>query len=175
MKTHALPSAEKQLVFLGKLQRIFTESDLTATYKFAPLTALVELAVELGLNDGDELIVSIRQIAERFIQLSRVLSKYQLLLSSVEQTVPVQPLNYLQNFGDLSDAFLYERPGAGRVRLNPGVGYSLRRFQPLVQQQARSHWVAHIKHNRRNAGILGQADDPENFFICRIQALTACD
>jgi len=93
VKTHALPSAEKQLVFLGKLQRFFTDSDLTATYKFALLTTLVELAVERGLNDGDELIASIRQIAERFIQLSRVLPKYQVLLNSVAQTVPVQPLN----------------------------------------------------------------------------------
>ena len=81
----------------------------------------------------------------------------------------------MQNFGGFSAAFLYERPGACRVRLKHGVGYSLRRFQPLVQQQARSHWVEHIKHNRRNVGILGQADDPENFFIRRIQAFTAGD
>ena len=69
MTTHPLPSAEAQLVFLGKLQRIFTESDFTATYKFALLIALADLAVELGADDGEELMVSIRQIAERFIQL----------------------------------------------------------------------------------------------------------
>lgn len=69
MGAHALPSAEAQLVFLGKLQRIFTESDFTATYKFALLMALADLAVELGADDGEELALSIRQIAERFIQL----------------------------------------------------------------------------------------------------------
>ena len=56
-------------MFLGKLQRLFTESDFTATYKFALLIALADLAVELGADDGEELMVSIRQIAEQFIQI----------------------------------------------------------------------------------------------------------
>ena len=222
MTTHPLPSAEAQLVFLGKLQRIFTESDFTATYKFALLIALADLAVELGADDGEELTVSIRQIAERFIQLywrhalpygtgrantspgilvqsngvqaavvsaitafqtrhgaatpqlARALPEYQALLRSVAQTVSAQPLNYLQNFGGLSDAFLYERAGAGKVKLKPGVAYCLRRFQPMVQQLTRSHWVEHIKRNRRNAGILGQADDLEDFlFAASRQSLLA--
>ena len=29
-----------------------------------------------------------------------------------------------------------------------------------------AHWVEHIKRNRRNAGILGQADDLEDFLFC---------
>ena len=222
MATHALPSAEEQLVFLGKLQRIFTESDFTATYKFALLMALADLAVELGADDGEEFMVSIRQIAERFIQmywrqalpygtgrantspgvlvqsngvqaavvsaiaafrtqhgaatpqLAGALPEYQALLRSVAQTVSAQPLNYLQNFGGLSDTFLYERAGAGKVMLKPEVAYCLRRFQPMVQQLARSHWVEHIKRNRRNTGILGQADDLEDFlFAASRQSLLA--
>jgi len=218
----ALPSAEEQLVFLGKLQRIFTESDFTATYKFALLMALADLAVELGADDGDELIVSIRQIAERFIQMywrhalpfgtgrpntfsgvltqnngvqaavvsaiatfrtrhgaaspqgARTLPEYQALLRSVAQTVLAQPVNYLQNFGGITDAFLYEREAAGKVMLKPGVAYCLRRFQPLVQQLSRSHWVEHIKRNRRYTGILGQADDLEDFlFSASRQSLLA--
>jgi 5-methylcytosine-specific restriction endonuclease McrA len=219
---HALPSAEAQLVFLGKLQRIFTESDFTATYKFALLMALADLAVELGADDGEELPLSIRQIAERFIQLywpqalpygtgrastspgilvqnngvqaavvsailafrtrhgaanaqlARALPEYPALLGAVAQTVSAQPLNYLQNFGGMTDAFLYERAGAGQLKLKPGMAYCLRRFQPLVQQLARSHWVEHIKRNRRNAGILGQADDLEDFlFSASRQSLLA--
>ena len=54
-------------MFLSKLQRIFTESDFTATYKFALLIALADLAVELGADDCEELVVSTRQIAEKFI------------------------------------------------------------------------------------------------------------
>jgi len=209
-------------MFLGKLQRIFTESDFTATYKFALLIALADLAVELGADDGEELMVSIRQIAERFIQmywrqalaygtgrpntspgilvqnngvqaavvaaiaafreqhgavtpqLARALPGYPVLLGSVAQTVSAQPVNYLQNFGGLTDTFLYERAGAGQLKLKPGVAYCLRRFQPMVQQLARSHWVAHIKRNRRNTGILGQADDLEGFlFSASRQSLLA--
>ena len=209
-------------MFLGKLQRIFTESDFTATYKFALLVALADLAVELGADNGEELVLSIRQIAERFIQMywrhalpystgrpntssgvlaqsygvqaavvsaiaafrtrhgaaspqvARTLPEYRALLRSVAQTVSAQPLNYLQNFGGLSDAFLYERAGTGQVRLKPGVAYCLRRFQPMVQHLARSHWVDHIKRNRRNAGSLGQADDLEDFlFAASRQSLLA--
>jgi hypothetical protein len=49
------PSPERQLEFFGKLQRRFTEDDFTATYKFALLTALAELAVELGEDSGDRI------------------------------------------------------------------------------------------------------------------------
>lgn len=63
------PSADQQLVFLAKLQRLFAEGDFTATYKFALLTALADLAVEHGRDDGASLTLSIRKIAERFISL----------------------------------------------------------------------------------------------------------
>ncbi len=43
------PSAEAQLAFLAKLQRLFAEGDFTATYNFALLIALADLAV------GDDL------------------------------------------------------------------------------------------------------------------------
>lgn len=63
------PSADQQLAFLAKLQRLFAEGDFTATYKFALLTALSDLAVEHGRDDGASLTVSIRAIAQRFISL----------------------------------------------------------------------------------------------------------
>ena len=46
------PSPEAQLQFLSKLQRLFAEGDFTATYKFALLMALADLAIELGADDG---------------------------------------------------------------------------------------------------------------------------
>lgn len=219
---HHFPSAESQLLFLSKLQRLFSESDFTATYKFALLIALADLAVEIGSDDGAELIFSTRQIGERFIQiywrqalpygtgrpnatpgiliqnngvqaavisaiaafrlkhgvgtpqLARTLPDYQSLLSSVAQTVSAQPLKYLQNFGGVTDEFLFERAGAGMVKLKLGAVYCLRRFQPLVQQLARSHWVDRIKKNRRNIAILGEADDLEDFmFAASRQSLLA--
>lgn len=207
------PSPEAQLTFLSKLQRLFAEGDFTATYKYALLISLADLAVELGADDGRDLILTTRQLGERFIQLywrqattygtgrpdtvpsvlvqnngvqaavvsevatfraqfsvsspqaARALPEFQALLSAVSQTVSAQPLNYLQNFGGGTDEFLYERAGAGRIRLKPGVAYCLRRFQPLVQKLARSHWVGHLKGNRRNHAILGDAGDLEEFLF----------
>ncbi len=63
------PSADAQLSFLSNVQRLFAEGDFTATYKCALLIALADLAVELGRDDGDELSLTVRQIAERFVQL----------------------------------------------------------------------------------------------------------
>jgi hypothetical protein len=63
------PSAEAQLAFLAKFQRLFAEGDFTATYKFALLISLADLAVEVGADDGAELTLTNRQIAERFVQL----------------------------------------------------------------------------------------------------------
>jgi 5-methylcytosine-specific restriction endonuclease McrA len=207
------PSAEDQLRFLSNIQRMFAEGDFTATYKFALLIALADLAVELGADDGRELLLSTRQIGERFIQMywrqalpygkglpdsspgvlvqnngaqaavisaiasfratqgvgtyqtARGLPEFQTLLAKVAQTVSAQPLNYLQNFGGTKNDFLYERAGSGKVRLKQGVAYCMRRFHPLVQQLARSHWVGHIKANPRNHLILGEADDLENFLF----------
>jgi 5-methylcytosine-specific restriction endonuclease McrA len=207
------PSPEAQLAFLSKLQRLFAEGDFTATYKYALLISLADLAVELGADDGRALLLTTRQIGERFIHLywrqatpygtgnpstePNILSQnlgaqaavvsavakfraefaiaspqaaktapgYNVLLSSVTNTVSAQPLSYLQNFGGGTDEFLYERAGSGKVRLKPGVSYCLRRFQPLVQQLARANWVNHVKGNRRNLAILGETDDLEKFLF----------
>jgi 5-methylcytosine-specific restriction endonuclease McrA len=207
------PSAELQLAFLAKLQRLFAEGDFTATYKFALLIALSDLAIELGSDNGAELALSTRQIAERFVQLywrhalpygtgrphtapgvltqnlgaqaavvtaievfraasgattwqrARTEVAYGQLLTRIATVVSAQPLTYLQNFGGITDPFLYERPDRGIVLLKPNVPYCLRRFHPLVQQLARTHWVDHVKTNRRNHAILGDAGDLEDFLF----------
>jgi 5-methylcytosine-specific restriction endonuclease McrA len=207
------PSAEEQLTFLTKLQRLFTEGDFTATYKFALLISFADLAVESGRDDGDALSLHLRQIAERFVGLywrhvtpygggssdsqTLVLSQnagaqaavltaianfraqskatsllqarrepgYGALLTQVASVVSAQPLNYLQNFGGVTDRFLYERTGPGRITLKPGVAYCLRRFYPLVQQLSRSHWVGHVKSNHRNHVVLGDGADLEEFLF----------
>jgi 5-methylcytosine-specific restriction endonuclease McrA len=208
-----VPTAEVQLAFLSKLQRLFAEGDFTATYKFALLIALSDLAVELGSDDGAELPLSIQQIADRFVQLywrhalpygtgrpdtqvgvlvqnlgvqaavlssiaafrassgattltqARTMPTYKALVTKVAGVVSAQPLTYLQNFGGVTDPFLYERTGPGVIQLKPNVAYCLRRFHPLVQQLARTHWVEHVKTNRRNHSILGDAGDLEDFLF----------
>lgn len=211
--TAPAPCAEVQLAFLTKLQRLFAEGDFTATYKFALLIALADLAVELGSDDGTELVLTTRQIAERFVllywrhalpygtgkpgtvsgllvqnfgvqaavinaievfratsrsttlQQARSEAAYGALLTKVAAVVSKQPLTYLQNFGGITDPFLYERTARGMVTLKPNVAYCLRRFHPLVQQLARTHWVDHIKSNRRNYAILGDVGDLEDFLF----------
>jgi len=206
------PSAEAQLAFLAKLQRLFAEGDFAATYKFALLIALSDLAVEWARDDGAALALTNRQIADRFIHLywrhaspygtgrsdaeprvlvqnigaqaavlrdiqkfrasagattlnqARSSATFQRLVGDVARTVSAQPLNFLQNFGGSTDPFLYERSKGGIV-LKPGVAYCLRRFYPLIQQLARTHWVDHIKGNRRNRSILGGGDDLEDFLF----------
>ena len=63
------PTADQQIEFLAKIQRIFTEGEFTATYKFALLIALADLAVEMGRDTGEPLSLDMKQIAERFISL----------------------------------------------------------------------------------------------------------
>src|SRR5437899_2034214 len=64
----AIPSTEEQIQFLLQLQRLLTEGQFTATYKYALLIALAEIAVEVDGGDlGGPLIVNTRQIAEKFV------------------------------------------------------------------------------------------------------------
>ena len=188
-----IPSAEEQLEFLTKIQRLFNESDFSSTYKYALLISLADLAIVYGKDDDSELELNNRQIAERFIELywqqsspyktskandsgilyqnngpqaaiikvihefrhknsfnspeSAKRSKdYKKLVASVTATVTKQPVNFLQNIGGDTLPFLYER-NTGSITLKNGVTYCLRRFQPLVQQLARSRWTEFIKKN----------------------------
>jgi hypothetical protein len=63
------PSAEFQVRFLRDLQRILEEGQFTATYKFALVHALADLAVQRGDDSGDALALPVRAIAERFVEL----------------------------------------------------------------------------------------------------------
>jgi 5-methylcytosine-specific restriction endonuclease McrA len=205
------PSAEEQLDFLTKIQRLFNESDFSSTYKYALLISLADLAIELGKEDDSPLELSNRQIAERFIELywqqatpyktsesneSGILfqnngtqaaivkaisefrqqnncnssqtakrsKEYWKLVTSVASTAAKQPINYLQNVGGGTLPFLYER-NPNSITLKSGVAYCLRRFQPLIQQLARSRWTDFIKKNTKNILILGEKDDLNSFLF----------
>ena len=62
------PTADEHLAFLVKLQRLLSEGDFTATYKFALLMALADISVERGHDDVRPLDISMRDIAENFIE-----------------------------------------------------------------------------------------------------------
>jgi hypothetical protein len=63
------PTAEEQVAFLGKIERLLSEGLFVATYKYALLLAIADLAIKLGSDDGNELDLPIRAIAEVFIEL----------------------------------------------------------------------------------------------------------
>ena len=100
------------------------------------------------------------------------LADFKKLLTIVTATVKAQPIQYLQNLGGGKVVFLFD-VGRSGITLLPGIAYCLRRFQPLIQQLSRSHWIDHIKGNRRNSQVLSLDSDLESFlFETSRQALT---
>ena len=103
---------------------------------------------------------------------ARKLASFKRLLTKITTTVVVMPIDHLQNIGGSDEAFLYDRQ-KDFITLLPGVGFCLRRFQPLIQQLARNGWIEHVKGNKLNQPLLGQSDDLEGFlFEMPRQALT---
>ena len=62
--TWAPPSSDEQVRFLRNMQRLLAEGQFVASYKFALLLALADLAVLRGDDSGGPLIVSTRDIAD---------------------------------------------------------------------------------------------------------------
>ena len=62
------PTAEQQLQFLQHLQQLFDDGDFVATYKYALLMSLAELAVESDSGE-EELELSMFRIAVKFAEL----------------------------------------------------------------------------------------------------------
>lgn len=63
------PTPEEQVLFLRNIQRLLAEGQFVASYKFALLLALADLAVLKGDDSGAPLPLSTRDIAEKFIEL----------------------------------------------------------------------------------------------------------
>jgi hypothetical protein len=63
-------SAASDLEFLRKFQRLLSEGEFVATYKFALLQALADLSVEQPLHSAHDkgLVVPVTSIAEKFIE-----------------------------------------------------------------------------------------------------------
>jgi 5-methylcytosine-specific restriction endonuclease McrA len=63
-----IPSANEQLRFLRDVQALLEDGQFVATYKYALLIALADLAVESGVTDDSPLEVPVRAIAGKFIE-----------------------------------------------------------------------------------------------------------
>lgn len=62
------PGPEEQVRFLLDVQRLLNEGLFTATYKYALLMSLADLAFEVGDDSGEPLKISLHQLAEKFIE-----------------------------------------------------------------------------------------------------------
>ena len=58
---------QQQLEFLGNVQRLLSEGQFTATYKYALLLAIADICVEDGEDDGGAFVIPTNKIAEKFI------------------------------------------------------------------------------------------------------------
>jgi len=62
------PTSEQAVQFLVQLQRLLTEVQFVATYKYALLMALADISVEAGNDSLDTLTIQTKDIAEKIIQ-----------------------------------------------------------------------------------------------------------
>jgi hypothetical protein len=88
------PTSDEQIRFLVNIQRLFDEGQFVATYKFALLSALADLAIEEveERNDpGAPLTLNVEAIAEKFIRYY--------WRQAVPYTTPVQSRILIQNKG----------------------------------------------------------------------------
>lgn len=63
-----IPSADDQVRFLRDVQALLEDGQFVATYKYALLIALADLAVESGVADDSPLEVPVQSIAGKFIE-----------------------------------------------------------------------------------------------------------
>ncbi|WP_168390289.1 HNH endonuclease domain-containing protein [Acinetobacter indicus] len=63
------PSAGEQLLFFKNVQKILYLGSFTSTYKFALLMSLARLSVEQGEIREERVILSFKDIAEKFVEL----------------------------------------------------------------------------------------------------------
>lgn len=63
-----VPSATSQLEFLQNVQAVLEDGQFVATYKFALLVALADLAVESGVTDDSPCPILLTDIAAKFVE-----------------------------------------------------------------------------------------------------------
>lgn len=63
------PTPEQQVNFLRNIQRLLGEGLFVASYKFALLHALADLAVIKGDDTGGPLDLQTNEIADKFVEL----------------------------------------------------------------------------------------------------------
>jgi 5-methylcytosine-specific restriction endonuclease McrA len=129
------------------------------------------LAGVLNQNQGKQTAVintlmTLRHEGAATLSQARKSKSWPKVIATIARTVVSMPVRYLQNMGGVQVPFLYEYPNPPRkLILHTGVASMLRTFHPLIQQLARAGWVSHVRKNKSNADIIGQADELEMFMF----------
>jgi hypothetical protein len=110
MGRHApAPTAQQQLDFLVKIERLLAKGRRTTTYKFALLIALTNLAVEQGDDSGDALEISVDDIARQFLSLYWNMARLHprlnsILKQSTNETEPARMITLLADQASRSES-----------------------------------------------------------------------
>ena len=67
--TCPIPTPEEQVLFLRNVQRLLAEGSFVASYKYALIHALADLAVLKGEDSGAPLELTTKEIAAKFVEL----------------------------------------------------------------------------------------------------------
>src|SRR5574338_648065 len=136
------PSPEAQIAFLRQIQRLLGEGEFAATYKFALLLTLAELAVEWGDDSGEALVLSKQHIGEKFAELYwRQLAQYSSGQPGTASAVLFQ--NYGKQaavIGSLRDLF---NASAGRLSVARG---DKEKWAAVVRSVARTVWTMPLQY-----------------------------
>src|SRR5207248_1356968 len=131
--TWPIPTPEQQVQFLRNIQRLLAEGLFVASYKFALVHALADLAVLKGEDTGtqaaiiSQIVDSQKACGASLFRLKQVAAdRWSGLVAEVDQIVRTMPLWKLQTVGEERLDFLYENLDRGnRITLKPGVAYCL--------------------------------------------------
>jgi hypothetical protein len=114
------PTAESQLDFLVRIERLLAHGRKTTTYKFALVIALTNIAVEQGDDTGDALKVDLDDVARQFLSLYWNMARpYPALARVLEQSTnsarPAKMISLLMEEARLSESS-YRRLRVYRAR-----------------------------------------------------------
>jgi hypothetical protein len=128
------PSAEYQIQFLSNLQRLLSEGQFVATYKYALLLAIADVAVELGDDSGDSMPIETRQLAEKLVE-------YYWRQAAPYQPGGIRGAVLRQNTGNPAEIVVHlhelreQQPSLSSVKRNPREWtHTVRKVDRVVKQ-----------------------------------------
>ncbi len=132
--SNAGPTPEDQLAFLGNIERLLLEGQFVASYKYALLLALVDLAVRLGQDDSSELDVPLDDIAQGFIELYwRQCAPYNTGVRDGDAGMLMQNTGSQAKLITVVDALRVACPSLGNARKSPLWQPTIRSVMKIVE------------------------------------------